>query len=137
MLKWFKNSLPSYPQTILMYPNPSLYTCTARIWFREIGFSLTYGALMLKTWRYVFSSKRYSSKSNQVDFVRIYRADGSGRKMMIKSLSFLTICSVLFVFCDEFIHVCTRILYATVWKLIHGNKFECLFCWRHGSKSVG
>ncbi|EDW01072.1 GH21230 [Drosophila grimshawi] len=34
-----------------MYPNPNLYTCTARIWLREIGFSLTYGALMLKTWR--------------------------------------------------------------------------------------
>ncbi|EDW56956.1 GM16015 [Drosophila sechellia] len=34
-----------------MYPHPNLYTCTARIWLREIGFSLTYGALMLKTWR--------------------------------------------------------------------------------------
>lgn len=36
-----------------MYPPPSIYTCTARIWLREIGFSLTYGALMLKTWRWV------------------------------------------------------------------------------------
>ncbi|XP_017476445.1 PREDICTED: uncharacterized protein LOC108366532, partial [Rhagoletis zephyria] len=40
-----------YCTTIVMYPNPNLYTCTARIWLREIGFSLTYGALMLKTWR--------------------------------------------------------------------------------------
>jgi hypothetical protein len=24
-----------------------------RIWLREIGFALSYGALMLKTWRYV------------------------------------------------------------------------------------
>ncbi|KAG4067605.1 hypothetical protein HA402_005377 [Bradysia odoriphaga] len=40
-----------YCTSIVMYPNPSLYTCTARIWLREIGFSLTYGALMLKTWR--------------------------------------------------------------------------------------
>ncbi|CAD7077338.1 unnamed protein product [Hermetia illucens] len=40
-----------YCTTIVMYPPPSLYTCTARIWLREIGFSLTYGALMLKTWR--------------------------------------------------------------------------------------
>lgn len=38
-------------QTIVLYPPPSLYTCTARVWLREIGFSLTYGALMLKTWR--------------------------------------------------------------------------------------
>ncbi|XP_058461059.1 uncharacterized protein LOC131436379 [Malaya genurostris] len=40
-----------YCTSIVMYPPPSLYTCTARIWLREIGFSLTYGALMLKTWR--------------------------------------------------------------------------------------
>ncbi|XP_017024375.2 uncharacterized protein [Drosophila kikkawai] len=40
-----------YCTNIVMYPNPNLYTCTARIWLREIGFSLTYGALMLKTWR--------------------------------------------------------------------------------------
>ena len=36
-----------------MYPQPNIVTCTLRVWFREIGFSLTYGALMLKTWRYV------------------------------------------------------------------------------------
>lgn len=40
-------------QTIVIYPKPSVYTCTARTWLREIGFSLTYGALMLKTWRYI------------------------------------------------------------------------------------
>ncbi|XP_030383017.1 uncharacterized protein LOC115630544 [Scaptodrosophila lebanonensis] len=40
-----------YCTNIVMYPNPNLYTCTARIWLRELGFSLTYGALMLKTWR--------------------------------------------------------------------------------------
>ncbi|XP_055607463.1 uncharacterized protein LOC129755136 [Uranotaenia lowii] len=40
-----------YCTTVVMYPPPSLYTCTARVWLREIGFSLTYGALMLKTWR--------------------------------------------------------------------------------------
>ncbi|XP_021699568.1 uncharacterized protein LOC23687899 isoform X2 [Aedes aegypti] len=40
-----------YCTSIVMYPPPSLYTCTARVWLREIGFSLTYGALMLKTWR--------------------------------------------------------------------------------------
>ncbi|KAL0108365.1 hypothetical protein PUN28_015122 [Cardiocondyla obscurior] len=34
-----------------MYPRPNIITCTVRVWLREIGFSLTYGALMLKTWR--------------------------------------------------------------------------------------
>ncbi|XP_020708856.2 probable G-protein coupled receptor 158 [Athalia rosae] len=40
-----------YCTTIVMYPRPNVYTCTVRVWLREIGFSLTYGALMLKTWR--------------------------------------------------------------------------------------
>jgi len=41
--------LPS--QTIVLYPVPNVVTCTMRIWLREIGFALSYGALMLKTWR--------------------------------------------------------------------------------------
>ncbi|CAL7942101.1 unnamed protein product [Xylocopa violacea] len=40
-----------YCTTIVMYPRPNVITCTVRVWLREIGFSLTYGALMLKTWR--------------------------------------------------------------------------------------
>ncbi|XP_076756301.1 metabotropic glycine receptor isoform X1 [Xylocopa sonorina] len=40
-----------YCTTIVMYPRPNVITCTIRVWLREIGFSLTYGALMLKTWR--------------------------------------------------------------------------------------
>ncbi|KAG5883758.1 hypothetical protein JTB14_027278 [Gonioctena quinquepunctata] len=40
-----------YSTMIVMYPKPTIYSCTARVWLREIGFSLTYGALMLKTWR--------------------------------------------------------------------------------------
>lgn len=36
-----------------MYFEPHVVTCTLRLWLREIGFSLTYGALMLKTWRWV------------------------------------------------------------------------------------
>ncbi|XKL66791.1 hypothetical protein PGB90_010211 [Kerria lacca] len=40
-----------YCMTIVMYPNPTIITCTLKTWLREIGFSLTYGALMLKTWR--------------------------------------------------------------------------------------
>ncbi|KAI4494446.1 hypothetical protein M0802_008938 [Mischocyttarus mexicanus] len=46
-----------YCTTIVMYPQPNVITCTVRVWLREIGFSLTYGALMLKTWR-VFLSIR-------------------------------------------------------------------------------
>lgn len=38
-------------QNIVMYFEPHVATCTLRLWLREIGFSLTYGALMLKTWR--------------------------------------------------------------------------------------
>ena len=41
-----------YFQTIVLYPTPNIVTCTMRIWLREIGFALAYGALMLKTWRY-------------------------------------------------------------------------------------
>ncbi|XP_065220369.1 probable G-protein coupled receptor CG31760 isoform X2 [Planococcus citri] len=36
---------------IVMYPAPTMITCTIKVWLREIGFSITYGALMLKTWR--------------------------------------------------------------------------------------
>ena len=39
-------------QTLVLYPRPHVITCTLRIWLREIGFALSYGALMLKTWRY-------------------------------------------------------------------------------------
>lgn len=39
-------------QTIVLYPRPHIITCTLRIWLREIGFALSYGALMLKTWRW-------------------------------------------------------------------------------------
>ena len=40
-------------QTLVLYPRPHVVTCTLRIWLREIGFALSYGALMLKTWRWV------------------------------------------------------------------------------------
>ncbi|CAG9582033.1 unnamed protein product [Danaus chrysippus] len=40
-----------YCTTLVMYGRPTRFTCTARVWLREVGFCLTYGALMLKTWR--------------------------------------------------------------------------------------
>ncbi|KAK8379315.1 hypothetical protein O3P69_019301 [Scylla paramamosain] len=40
-----------YSTTLVLYPIPSMVTCSLRVWLREVGFSLSYGALMLKTWR--------------------------------------------------------------------------------------
>ncbi|XP_064117998.1 LOW QUALITY PROTEIN: uncharacterized protein LOC135223490 [Macrobrachium nipponense] len=40
-----------YCTTLVLYPIPTIITCTLRVWLREVGFSLSYGALMLKTWR--------------------------------------------------------------------------------------
>ncbi|XP_052126439.1 probable G-protein coupled receptor 158 isoform X2 [Frankliniella occidentalis] len=40
-----------YCTTIASYFQPNVVWCTLRVWLRELGFSLTYGALMLKTWR--------------------------------------------------------------------------------------
>ena len=36
---------------IPMYFKASSTTCTLKIWFRELGFTISYGALLLKTWR--------------------------------------------------------------------------------------
>ncbi|RUS88962.1 hypothetical protein EGW08_003298, partial [Elysia chlorotica] len=36
---------------IVGYFEASRVTCCMRLWFREIGFSISYGALLLKTWR--------------------------------------------------------------------------------------
>jgi len=36
---------------IVMYFEATEFTCTLKIWFRELGFSISYGALLLKTWR--------------------------------------------------------------------------------------
>jgi G protein-coupled receptor 158 len=36
---------------IVQYFEPSEFNCSLRIWMREIGFSISYGALLLKTWR--------------------------------------------------------------------------------------
>ena len=47
----FTASLALSFQTIVLYPVPNIVTCTMRIWLREIGFALAYGALMLKTWQ--------------------------------------------------------------------------------------
>jgi hypothetical protein len=38
-------------QLITGYFEASVLTCMLRCWFREIGFSISYGALLLKTWR--------------------------------------------------------------------------------------
>ncbi|XP_062614926.1 probable G-protein coupled receptor CG31760 [Saccostrea cucullata] len=40
-----------YCPLIVGYFEASVVTCILRFWFREIGFSISYGALLLKTWR--------------------------------------------------------------------------------------
>ncbi|XP_060594332.1 probable G-protein coupled receptor CG31760 [Ruditapes philippinarum] len=40
-----------YCPLIVSYFEASVLTCCLRFWFREIGFSISYGALLLKTWR--------------------------------------------------------------------------------------
>ena len=50
-VKLFLYFFTHFLQTIVVYPTPHIVTCTLRIWLREIGFALAYGALMLKTWR--------------------------------------------------------------------------------------
>ncbi|KAB0801491.1 hypothetical protein PPYR_05845 [Photinus pyralis] len=65
-----------YCTTIVMYPQPSVYTCTARVWLREIGFSLTYGALMLKTWRISVIFRVRSAKAVKITDVNLLKRLG-------------------------------------------------------------
>ncbi|RZF34104.1 hypothetical protein LSTR_LSTR009745 [Laodelphax striatellus] len=59
-----------------MYPRPNVFTCTARIWLREIGFSLTYGALMLKTWRISVIFRVRSAKAVKITDVDLLKRVG-------------------------------------------------------------
>ncbi|XP_017773776.1 PREDICTED: probable G-protein coupled receptor CG31760 [Nicrophorus vespilloides] len=65
-----------YCTIIVMYPRPSVYTCTARIWLREIGFSLTYGALMLKTWRISVIFRVRSAKAVKITDMNLMKRLG-------------------------------------------------------------
>ncbi|XP_064610873.1 LOW QUALITY PROTEIN: probable G-protein coupled receptor CG31760 [Liolophura sinensis] len=40
-----------YTPLIVSYFQASVPICCMRVWFREIGFAISYGALLLKTWR--------------------------------------------------------------------------------------
>ncbi|XP_050523395.1 probable G-protein coupled receptor CG31760 isoform X2 [Daktulosphaira vitifoliae] len=77
-----------YTTIIVMYPKPNIITCTARYWLREIGFSLTYGALMLKTWRVSQVFKVNSAKT-----VRI--TDKQLIKLLVLMVTFVTV--ILFI----------------------------------------
>ncbi|KAK7600849.1 hypothetical protein V9T40_008290 [Parthenolecanium corni] len=55
-----------YCTTIVMYPVPTLVTCTMKNWLRELGFSITYGALMLKTWRIAVIFQVRSAKTVKI-----------------------------------------------------------------------
>lgn len=36
---------------LFTYPEPTWATCVSVIWTEHVGFSMAYGALLLKTWR--------------------------------------------------------------------------------------
>ncbi|XP_055327215.1 probable G-protein coupled receptor 158 [Paramacrobiotus metropolitanus] len=40
-----------YGPIVVLFPVPTLVLCNTRTWLRGIGFSVSYGALLLKTWR--------------------------------------------------------------------------------------
>ncbi|XP_078607606.1 putative G-protein coupled receptor CG31760 [Branchiostoma floridae x Branchiostoma japonicum] len=40
-----------YCPVLVAYSPPTVITCTLKSWFREVGFAVAYGALLLKTWR--------------------------------------------------------------------------------------
>ncbi|KAF5270913.1 hypothetical protein FQA39_LY08294, partial [Lamprigera yunnana] len=65
-----------YCTTIVMYPRPNIYTCTARVWLREIGFCLTYGALMLKTWRISMIFRVRSAKTVKITDINLLKRLG-------------------------------------------------------------
>ncbi|KAK0180917.1 hypothetical protein PV327_003247 [Microctonus hyperodae] len=62
--------------TIVMYPRPNVITCTIRVWLREIGFSLTYGALMLKTWRISVIFRVKSAKAVKITDMNLLKRLG-------------------------------------------------------------
>ncbi|XP_014217479.1 probable G-protein coupled receptor CG31760 isoform X2 [Copidosoma floridanum] len=63
-------------KTIVMYPQPNIVTCTVRVWLREIGFSLTYGALMLKTWRISVIFRVRSAKAVKITDMNLLKRLG-------------------------------------------------------------
>ncbi|XP_030756386.1 probable G-protein coupled receptor CG31760 isoform X2 [Sitophilus oryzae] len=65
-----------YGTMIVTYFNPTIYFCTARIWLREIGFALTYGALMLKTWRISLIFRVRSAKKVKISDMGLLRRLG-------------------------------------------------------------
>ncbi|XP_011504708.1 PREDICTED: probable G-protein coupled receptor CG31760 [Ceratosolen solmsi marchali] len=65
-----------YCTTIVMYPRPNVLTCTVRVWLREIGFSLTYGALMLKTWRISVIFRVRSAKAVKITDMNLLKRLG-------------------------------------------------------------
>ncbi|XP_050314019.1 probable G-protein coupled receptor 158 isoform X2 [Anthonomus grandis grandis] len=65
-----------YGTMIVTYFKPTIYFCTARIWLREIGFSLTYGALMLKTWRISVIFRVRSAKAIKITDMNLLKRLG-------------------------------------------------------------
>ncbi|XP_034237519.1 probable G-protein coupled receptor 158 [Thrips palmi] len=66
-----------YCTNIVMYFEPHVVTCTLRLWLREIGFSLTYGALMLKTWRISVIFRVRSAKAVKITDLDLVKRVGA------------------------------------------------------------
>ncbi|XP_013149688.1 PREDICTED: probable G-protein coupled receptor 158 [Papilio polytes] len=65
-----------YCTTLVMYGRPTVFTCTLRVWLREVGFCLTYGALMLKTWRISMIFEVRSAKAVKISDMYLLRRIG-------------------------------------------------------------
>ncbi|KAE8746256.1 hypothetical protein FOCC_FOCC006928, partial [Frankliniella occidentalis] len=66
-----------YCTTIVSYFKPRVFTCTLRLWLRELGFSLTYGALMFKTWRISVIFRVRSAKAVKITDVELLQRVGA------------------------------------------------------------
>ena len=71
---------------IVTYFEASRVTCSLKLWFRELGFTISYGALLLKTWRISIVFKVISSSQVKISDTGL-----------IKRLSILVSVAVVFL----------------------------------------
>jgi len=82
-----------YSTTLVLYPRPHIITCTLRIWLREIGFALSYGALMLKTWRISVIFRVRSAKAVKITDMDLIKRLGAIVGMFVLFLIIRTLVS--------------------------------------------
>ena len=57
-----------YSQLVVSYFKPTDITCVMKPWLQHIGFSLVYGPLALKTWRYCKTNLFINIRFLNLDF---------------------------------------------------------------------